>query len=46
MEWLKELSTSQFSLIYLIIGGIVGMFLFALWQDIRRDDDQDGIGFN
>jgi len=45
MEWLKELSNSQFAFIYLIIGGLIGMFILSLWQDLKRNDD-DEIGFN
>ena len=46
MDFLKELSTSQFAMIYIIIGGLIGMFLISLWQDLRRNNDEDGIGFN
>jgi hypothetical protein len=46
MEFLKDLSSSQFAMIYIIFGGLIGMFLLALWQDIRRNDDDDEIGFN
>ena len=45
MDFLKELFNSHYALFYIIIGGIIGMFLISLWQDLRRNDD-DEIGFN
>ena len=49
MEFLNiviDFLDSRYSLILYLIAAIIGMFLYALWYDIKHGKDDDQIGFN